>query len=184
MKLDLSIHQTAAVMQQAVGIELMDEQRIAQQDKDESADLVVGGIVVGRHESHYDGRPFWYVMTSVRHGDSDKPAKLGQPKSGESPSPTMERRRARCHALAAAVLDGVGQWEDTLWLAEDDRVLHLTRPFHDDEIRALHGALPEMERGTDAIPAGQTPWKAPAAEYRRTISLVAAGEQPPEPKGK
>lgn len=131
--------------------------------------FAVGMLTLGRASNLFEGRPFWCASVSLRY--EDEKGDFVQLK-GEGQRHAKDQ--ARASALAHAMLEGVGEWQDHLHVSDDGYVLHRRRTMHEDEVRALQGALlPVME--DEPEPA----WEEKAANYRQTIQI--AGDHPPEP---
>lgn len=131
--------------------------------------FAVGMLTLGRASNLFEGRPFWCASVSLRYEDEK-----GDFVMLEGEGQRHAKDQARASALAHAMLEGVGEWQDHLHVGDDGYVLHRRRPMHEDEVRALQGALPPV---MDDEPAPA--WEEKASNYRQTIQI--AGEHPPEP---
>lgn len=172
-KLNLADQQIAAALTAALDLEPIPEQMIGLPIRGRR--FAVGMLTLQSAAGLFDDRPFWCASVSLRHEDGQgKEIRLGFETEGRS------KDLARASALAHAMLEGLGEWNDQLQLASDGYVLHRRRPLHDEELRTLAGALPAAAE--NEAPVGQEgAWDERAENYRRTIEL--AGEHPPEPTG-
>lgn len=171
-RLVLTIVQSAAVMQAALDLPMIEEQTGA---IEKDGEMYVACLVLACHEAMLNGRPFWYAVASARHKVTDKPAKM----AGDTE--LAQARKGRASALASHLMANTGEWEDTVWLAKDGKVLHRARPLHDDELRHLHGALPVADKGVFSNEMDDA-WKEHPRNHRSSIQVVDAGAKPPEPE--
>lgn len=166
-KLMLTDLQLAAVLSACLDLEPIMEQMFGLPVRGRR--FAVGMLTLGRASNLFEGRPFWCASVSLRY--EDEKGDFVQLK-GEGQRHAKDQ--ARASALAHAMLEGVGEWQDHLHVGDDGYVLHRRRTLHEDEVRALQGALPPV-MDDEPDPA----WEEKASNYRQTIQI--AGEHPPEP---